>query len=75
MQAAAWPPWAPLQDQFQGPSPVTADAVPAVHRLLLGALLAAVPAALPHMPSLGVRSVLTTGCVTPVVQSQVIDEL
>ena len=47
---AVLPPLLPAQLQFHGPLPVTVDAVPAVQRLPVGAVLAATPFALPHAP-------------------------
>jgi hypothetical protein len=49
-QLAGVPPLLPAQDQFHGPLPVTAEAVPALHRLVVGALLTALPLAVPHTP-------------------------
>ena len=50
---AVVPPLAPAQLQFQGPLPVTADAVPALQRFVVGAVLVAAPFALPHTPFTG----------------------
>ena len=47
------PPLLPLQDQFHGPLPLIVLAVPAVHRLELGAALTATPLALPQKPLTG----------------------
>lgn len=49
-QPAVEPPLLPAQVQSHGPLPVTAEAVPALHRLAVGALLAAVPFAEPQAP-------------------------
>jgi hypothetical protein len=43
----------PAQLQFHGPVPVTAEAVPALHRLAVGALATVVPPALPYTPFTG----------------------
>jgi hypothetical protein len=40
----------PAHVQVQGPVPVTAEVVPALHRLVVGALLTATPLAEPHTP-------------------------
>jgi hypothetical protein len=50
LQLAVEPPLLPAQLHFHGPLPVTADAVPAVHRLLVGALLSVAPLEEPHAP-------------------------
>jgi hypothetical protein len=49
-QLAVVPPHLPAQDQFHGPLPVTAEAVPALHRFMVGALLTATPFDEPHEP-------------------------
>ena len=49
-QAAFVPPPDPLHDQFHGPLPVTLVAVPAEHRLVVGAVVRLVPFADPHTP-------------------------
>jgi hypothetical protein len=43
---------APAQVQSHGPVPVTDDADPLVQRLLVGAVVTAVPFAEPHTPSM-----------------------
>jgi len=50
MQVAAGPPLLPAQLHAQGPLPVTREAVPVLHRPLLGALNTALPLALPQLP-------------------------
>ena len=50
-QVAVEPPFAPVQFQVHGlPVPVTALAVPAVHRLVVGADVNVPPFAVPHTP-------------------------
>ena len=49
-QVAVEPPLLPAQLQLHGPLPATADAVPALQRLAVGAALADAPFALPHAP-------------------------
>ena len=49
-QEALLPPFDPEHDQSHGPLPVTFEAVPALHRPLLGGLLTATPLPLPHEP-------------------------
>ena len=49
-QLAVVPPFDPAQLQFQGPLPVTADAVPVVQRLDDGAMVTVVPLAMPQEP-------------------------
>ena len=44
------PPAEPAQDQVHGPLPLTADAVPALRRLVVGALVRLVPFEEPHAP-------------------------
>jgi hypothetical protein len=44
----------PAQLQSHGPLPVTADAVPVLHRLIVGAPLSVAPLAEPHTPFTGV---------------------
>lgn len=44
------PPLLPLQVQFHGPAPVTADAAPDEHRLSVGATAAATAFAEPQTP-------------------------
>jgi hypothetical protein len=50
------PPLLPEQLQDHGPLPLTADAVPALQRLALGAVLTATPFALPHLPTISSRA-------------------
>jgi hypothetical protein len=47
---AVAPPSLPAQFQYQGPLPMTVDALPALQRLAVGAVLTAMPFALPHLP-------------------------
>jgi hypothetical protein len=42
------PPFDPAQVQFHGPFPVTAEAVPALHRLVVGVLVKSPPFEEPH---------------------------
>jgi hypothetical protein len=49
-QLAGVPPLLPAQDQFHGPVPVTADAVPRLQSPVVGALVTATPLAVPHEP-------------------------
>ncbi len=52
-QLAVAPTLLPVHVHVQGPEPVTAEAVPAPHSPVAGALEAAVPFAAPHAPSVG----------------------
>jgi hypothetical protein len=54
------PPLLPLQVQFHGPEPVTADAVPAEHKLVVGAVAVGVPFAEPQAPLIGGGVTITT---------------
>lgn len=47
------PPFEPVQLHVKGPVPVTLEAVPALQRLLAGALAAVTPFAEPHAPFVG----------------------
>ena len=49
-QIAMVPPLLPRQLQFQGPLPVTVVAVPALQRLVVGALVRSAPFEEPHAP-------------------------
>jgi hypothetical protein len=49
-QVAVVPPLLPAQLQFQGPLPLTADAVPALQRLAVGAVDRLEPFEEPHTP-------------------------
>jgi hypothetical protein len=49
-QLAVVPPLEPAHDQVHGPEPATLDAVPAVQRLVEGALATVVPFAVPQVP-------------------------
>jgi hypothetical protein len=53
MHCAVVPPLLPLQLQSHGPLPETADAVPALHRPVVGLLLRLSPFADPHAPLTG----------------------
>ena len=53
-QLAVEPPFDPAQLQVQGPLPVTVLALPAVHRLVVGAVVKTPWLAEPHWPSTGV---------------------
>jgi hypothetical protein len=50
LQEAAAPPLLPAQVQFHGPSPPTCEAVPELHRLVVGALKASASLAEPQEP-------------------------
>src|SRR5271157_3818799 len=50
------PPLLPAQLQLHGPLPATVDAVPALQRLAVGAVLTATPFALPHVPLISSRA-------------------
>lgn len=52
-QDAVVPPPDPLQVQFHGPDPPTADALPVKHRLVEGADANVPPCELPHAPLTG----------------------
>src|SRR5579863_1208079 len=56
-QVAVVPPLAPPQLHDHGPAPLTVEAVPAVHRLAVGALLRLAPFEAPQAPLTGVGSV------------------
>jgi hypothetical protein len=49
-QGAVVPPFEPAQLQLKGPLPLTVEAVPALHRLAVGAVVTSVPFALPQAP-------------------------
>src|SRR5271155_2180260 len=49
-QLTVLPPFDPAQLQLHGPEPFTADAVPAVHRLVAGVTLVVAPLVHPHAP-------------------------
>ena len=49
-QVVVVPPLLPAQAQFQGPLPVTLVAVPALQRLVVGALVRSAPFEEPHAP-------------------------
>jgi len=53
-QVAVVPPFEPVQLHVQGPLPLTDEAVPALQRLLAGALEKVPPLELPHAPLTGV---------------------
>jgi hypothetical protein len=50
-QRAVEPNLLPVQLQYQGPVPVTDEAIPTLHRLVVGAVTAAAPLAAPQEPS------------------------
>jgi hypothetical protein len=50
------PPWLPAQVHDHGPAPVTVDAVPALQRFAVGALLTVPPFALPQAPAVSSRA-------------------
>ena len=56
-QVAVVPPLAPAQLHAHGPLPLTVDAVPALQRLAVGALLSVPPFEAPHAPFTGVGDV------------------
>ena len=53
-QLAVVPPFNPAQVHAQGPVPVTAEAVPLLHRFVVGAVETVDPSADPHSPLTGV---------------------
>ena len=53
LQVASVPPFVPAHVQLQGPVPVTVDAVPVAHKLLVGTAVIIVPLALLHLPLTG----------------------
>jgi len=53
VQFAVVPPFSPAQLQFHGPVPVTALAVPALHKFAIGTVLKLPPLLLPHSPWTG----------------------
>jgi len=53
---AAEPPLLPAQLQLHGPLPATVEALPALQRLAVGAVLATTPFALPHAPLISSRA-------------------
>ena len=55
-QLALLPPLLPVQFQFQGPLPVTAEAVPAEQKLAVGAAMELKPLELPHVPLTGAET-------------------
>src|SRR3954447_15193265 len=50
LQEAVVPPLRPMQLQVHGPIPVTMEAVPVLHRLVVGALVRVTPLAPPQAP-------------------------
>jgi hypothetical protein len=60
----------PVQDQFHGPLPVTVEAVPALHRFVAGALLAALPLAVPHEPFAAATEAEQLAVVPPLLPAQ-----
>jgi len=69
-QLAVAPPLLPAQDQFQGPLPVTAEAVPLVQSPELGAVLAALPLAVPQEPFAAAGGVEQLAVVPPFLPAQ-----
>lgn len=57
-QESVVPPSMPLQDQLQGPLPIMAEGVPALHRLTAGATLNTPPLLTPQIPLTGGGGVL-----------------
>jgi hypothetical protein len=57
-QFAFTPPLLPLHVHVRGPLPLTEEAVPAEHKLLVGAEILLLPFALPHDPFVGHNCVL-----------------
>jgi hypothetical protein len=53
LQLAVVPPLEPVQDQYQGPAPVTEVATPDEQRLVVGAVLNVPPLEDPHCPLIG----------------------
>jgi hypothetical protein len=51
--AAVAPPLRPLQVQAHGPLPLTAEAAPAVHKLVIGVVVTAMPLVVPQAPFTG----------------------
>jgi hypothetical protein len=49
-QLAVVPPYDPAQLQFHGPEPVTDEAVPVLHKLVVGVLVRSAPFDAPHAP-------------------------
>jgi hypothetical protein len=56
LQAAVEPPFAPAQLHAQGPAPLTAEAVPVVHRLAVGLVERVAPFEEPQAPLTGVEA-------------------
>ena len=48
------PPFDPAQDQAKGPEPLTVEALPMLHRLVVGAPVTATPLAEPQVPLMAV---------------------
>jgi hypothetical protein len=59
------PQFRPVQVQLQGPVPLTADAVPLLHRLAVGALVRFWPFAWPQLPSAFCAKSAEQDCVLP----------
>ena len=59
-QSASLPPFWPAQVQFHGPEPLTVPAVPAVQRLVLGALVKVPPFDAPQTPSTAIPNATST---------------
>jgi hypothetical protein len=59
-QLAVVPPLEPAQVHDHGPEPVTDEAVPVLHRLVVGAVLTVVPFADPHAPFTALGTMMLT---------------
>lgn len=70
LQEASVPPFIPLQLQFQGPGPVTEEALPAVQRLVVGFVGTGVPFAEPQTPATTLVNALQEALVPPLVPLQ-----
>ena len=67
-QFAVEPLFAPVQVQVHGPVPATVLAAPALHRLVVGALVKLPPLAVPHTPFwLNVAATVQLPVIAPVV--------
>ena len=71
LQATVAPPLTPLQDQLHGPLPPTAEALPLLHKPVVGALDAAAPEAAPHEPLTGALQAIVSVLFVLFVQFQV----
>ena len=75
VQLALAPPLAPAQLHDHGPEPLTEDAAPVVHRLLVGTLLSEAPFEDPHAPltATGAREAVQLGLAPPFAPAQLHD--